>query len=522
MITTPELLPPDLQTAPATVQAVAEQIAQASNGNFTFESLNPDDPAAPLNRDALLDGYGVQPFAASLFSTDTYYMHMLLQVGDQAQIIYPAGDLSEASIRQGIESALKRYSSGFLQVVGVWRPTIGPDPMMAQFGQNQQPPFSTWETLYQQLSQDYEVRTLDLLDGQVPPDVDVLLVVAPQGMTDVQRFAVDQFLMRGGAVIVAGSNYRVTADPLTGLLTLVPIADGLQDVLAHYGVNVENSMVMDPQNEPFPIAVNRDVNGFAVQEIQSINYPYFVDVRADGMATGTPMLANLPAVTLNWVSPITLDEARMVGREATVLLHSTPDAWQRADTNIQPDPAQYPEFGFPPGEARAQQNLAVSVVGSFDSFFAGKESPLAAQAAVPAAPAQGAAATGVIAKSPETARLVVIGSGDFLNDTVFSISSQLAVDRYLNSLQFVQNAVDWSVEDLDLLSIRTRAGVVRILDPLTQEEQSMWEFANYAFAMVSLIVLGLWWTSRRRAEQPMTLTANPYETGEQEVSLEHL
>ncbi len=93
---------------------------------------------------------------------------MLLQVGDDTQVIYPSGDLSEASVRQGLEQALKRSSSGFLQVVGIWRPTIGPDPMMAQFGQNQQPPFSTWDTLFQQLSQDYEVRPLDLADGQSP------------------------------------------------------------------------------------------------------------------------------------------------------------------------------------------------------------------------------------------------------------------------------------------------------------------------------------------------------------------
>jgi ABC-2 type transport system permease protein len=520
-INTPALLPPELQTAAATVQSVGEELAQASGGNFTFRMLDPDDPTAPFNRNALLDGFGIQPFSQSLFSEATYYFHMLLQVGDQTQIVYPAGDLSEASIRQGIENALKRQSSGFLQVVGVWRPTIAPDPMLAQFGQTQQPPFSTWDTLYQQLGQDYEVRSLDLLDGQVPPDVDVLLVIAPQGMNDVQRFAVDQFLMRGGAVVVAGSNYRVATDPLTGLLTLVPIEDGLQTMLAHYGVNVANSMVMDPQNEPFPIAVNRDVNGFTIQEIQSINYPYFVDVRADAMADGDPILANLPAVTLNWTSPITLSAASMADRQVTVLLESTPDAWLRDDTNIQPDPSLYPEFGFPPGETRAQQILAVSLVGAFDSYFAGQESPLVAQSAAnPAAP--NPATTGVIAQSPDNARLVVIGSGDFLNDTVFSISSQLAPDRYLNSLQLVQNAVDWSVEDLDLLSIRARAGTVRILDPLTQAEQSGWEWANYGFAVVALLLIGLWWASRRRAEQPMPLTANPLDTGEQEVTLERL
>lgn len=527
LIVTPDTLPPEIADAPNTIQQIAEEIAQSANGNFTFETLNPDDPNAPLGRDALLEGYNIQPFMVSLFDQNTYYLHMLLQVGADTQVIYPSGDLSEATIRDGLEQALKRSSSGFLQVIGVWRPTIGPDPMMAQFGQTQQPPFSTWDTLFQRLGQDYEVRALDLIDGQVPSDIDVLLVIAPQQMADTQRYAIDQFLMRGGAVVVTGSNYRVTVDPMTGLLSLTPITDGLQEMLGHYGVNIENSMVLDPQNEPFPIAVNRDVGGFNVQELQAIDYPYFVDVRADGMASGNAMISNLPAVTLNWTSPVRVDETANAHREVTTLLQSTEESWTSNSTNIQPDSEQYPEFGFPPGEERAAQPLAVSIIGSFSSFFAGKESPLnappAADANAQAAqPTPSAPSTGTIEQSPATARLVVIGSGDFLNDTVFTISSQLAPERYLNSLQFMQNAVDWAVEDLDLLTIRSRGTSSRVLEPLTPDEQSMWEFANYGFALVALVFIGLWWASRRRAEQPINLLPNTLETPEQEVSLEHL
>ena len=527
LIITPDTLPPEIADAPTTIQQVAEEIAQTANGNFTFETLNPDDPNAPLGRDALLEGYNIQPFMVSLFDQNTYYLHMLLQVGADTQVIYPSGDLSEATIRDGLEQALKRSSSGFLQVVGVWRPTIGPDPMMAQFGQTQQPPFSTWDTLFQRLGQDYEVRALDLVDGQVPSDIDVLLVIAPQQMADTQRYAIDQFLMRGGAVVVAGSNYRVTVDPMTGLLSLTPITDGLQEMLGHYGVNVEDSMVLDPQNEPFPIAVNRDVGGFNVQELQAIDYPYFIDVRADGMASGNAMIANLPAVTLNWTSPVRVDETANAEREVTTLLQSTAESWTSNSTNIQPDSEQYPEFGFPLGEERGTQPLAVSIIGSFSSFFAGKESPLNAPPAADAnaqapQPTPAAPSTGTIEQSPATARLVVIGSGDFLNDTVFTISSQLAPERYLNSLQFMQNAVDWAVEDLDLLTIRSRGTSSRVLEPLTPDEQSMWEFANYGFALVALVFIGLWWASRRRAEQPINLLPNTLETPEQEVSLEHL
>ncbi|HSR33490.1 MAG TPA: hypothetical protein VLY63_23230, partial [Anaerolineae bacterium] len=102
-------------------------------------------------------------------------------------------------------------------------------------------------------------------------------------------------------------------------------------------------------------------------------------------------------------------------------------------------------------------------------------------------------------------RLAVIGSAEFIDDAILDLSRQLAQDRYLNNLQFMQNAVDWSVEDEDLLTIRSRGTYARLLKPLEKREQSFWEGLNYALVIVSLLVIAGVWTLRRRSEQPMPL-----------------
>ena len=253
-----------------------------------------------------------------------------------------------------------------------------------------------------------------------------------------------------------------------------------------------------------------------VQEIQAINYPFFVDVRPNGMDRQSPILANLPAVTLNWASPVTVDAQKNANRTVTTLLNSSPGSWLRTDTNIQPDLQTYPEVGFAVEGEQKSRPLAVSVQGVFESYFKGKESPLAA-APAPAVPdpanpalAPTPAATppntiGTIESSPDTARLVVIGSAEFLNDLVFQLSANLTQDRYLNSLQFTQNTVDWSVEDLDLLGIRSRGTSARVLNPLTEREQSFWEGINYGLALLALVGLGFVWRWRQQNEQPMEL-----------------
>jgi ABC-2 type transport system permease protein len=99
----------------------------------------------------------------------------------------------------------------------------------------------------------------------------------------------------------------------------------------------------------------------------------------------------------------------------------------------------------------------------------------------------------------------VIGSAEFLTDVVFQISASLTQDRYLNSLQFLQNAVDWSVEDLELLGIRSRGTYARVLVPMAEGDQRFWEVLNYALALIGLVAIGGVWYMRRKNERPMEL-----------------
>jgi hypothetical protein len=47
-----------------------------------------------------------------------------------------------------------------------------------------------------QLSQNYTVKPVDLRSGSVPGEVEVLVVIALQAMTDPERFVIDQYLRR--------------------------------------------------------------------------------------------------------------------------------------------------------------------------------------------------------------------------------------------------------------------------------------------------------------------------------------
>ncbi len=493
---TPQTLPESLAEAPQLIQQVAQDIQAESGGKFTFEMVDPDDANSGVTRQSLFDTYGLRPIAASLFSAQSYYLHMILQTGDEVQPIYPSGEMSEADLRTEIEAALKRAAPGFLKTVGLWHPST--DPVPSPYGGTMQP-ISSWNLVDQQLRQTYTVRQVDLSTGRVPGDVDVLVVIAPQGLGDMERFAIDQYLMRGGAVVVAAGNYILSPIQMGAGLTIEPVQDGLKDMLAHYGVGVGDALVMDPQNEPFPVPIQRNVGGMTVMEYQQVPYPFFVDVRRDGMAAESPIVSNLPAVTLHWASPLEVDEDKKQDREVVTLLQSTAGSWLRSSTNIQPDLQTYPRLGFPVEGEQEARPLAVSVRGSFESYFKGQSPPQ------PEGEGEEAPALGTIELSPQSSRLVVVGSAEFVDDVVLDISRSFSQDRYRLNLQLLQNIVDWAVEDEDLLSIRSRGTYARLLRPLEEDEQAFWEGLNYALALLALVGIGVVWNARQRSEEPMDL-----------------
>ncbi len=497
---TPNTMPPSLSDIPATMEKVVQEITAQSNGKLTYKLVDPTQAGSPMTPQQLYDTYGIQPFAASLFSNDVYYMHMVLKVGGQENVIFPSGEMTEADVRNSVESALKRMSSGFLKVVGIWSPPSTPTQDM--YGQTIQP-LSSWNQVREALRQEYEVRDLDLSTGAIAPDVDVVFIIAPQGFTDMELYAIDQYLMRGGTVLLAAGNTVIAQNPYGGGLMGQPIVDGVAGLLAHYGITVEQGLVLDAQNEPFPLPQTRQVGNIQVQEYQAFNYPYFVDIRSAGMAKNHPVVSNLPAITLNWSSPVQVDPAKNAERKVDVLLSSTSGAWLQAGSNILPDMTLYPDTGFAPPTATQVYTLAVAVQGMFDSYFAGKPSPF--EAATEEGVTLPPTGIGTIEQSPETARLLVVGSAEFVDDIVFQISSSMSGDRYLNSLQFVKNAVAWATEDLDLLEIQARGASSRVLAALDESGQSFWEIVNYGVALLALLALGGFVAMRRRNEPPMEL-----------------
>ena len=105
----------------------------------------------------------------------------------------------------------------------------------------------------------------------------------------------------------------------------------------------------------------------------------------------------------------------------------------------------------------------------------------------------------VIEKSPESSRLLIFSSNDFLSDQTLQMVGSSEGTLYLNSPQMIVNFVDWALEDESLTSIRARGNFNRTLDFQDETAQQIFEYLNYFLAILS--VLAIAWIYRMKANR---------------------
>jgi ABC-2 type transport system permease protein len=488
-------LPKVLADLRGDLDQVLADLKQNAGDRLSTEILDPDADGGELAKHLEAD-FGFRPMAASLFDDRSFWFYMILE-GDGRTVQIPLPEnLDKAGLERGLRAGLKRFSRGFLKTVALHTPPA--PPTMGRFSLGGK----RFGWLRDTLAEEHNVITADLKDGQVPEAADLLLLAAPENLDDKQLFAVDQFLMRGGTVILATSPYDIDT---RGALSAHRHKSGLEEWLRHHGIGLGESMVLDPRNAAFPIPVNRRIGGFVVRETHMVDYPYFPDIRADGMDQDSGLTAGIDQVTLTWASPIELDRDKNKDRRVIRLLESSPESWTSDSLDIQPDFRAHGELGFPPGETRGRQLLAVVVEGRFDSWFKDRPSPLVEEdKEKKEGETDDGKAAGkdgdpvierIITRSPDSARIILFASNGFIDDEMLDLAASGLGTRYLKPVQLVENAIDWSLEDRGLLSIRGRAQFSRTLAPLDRDGRVFWEYLNYALALAGLLLV--WWLRRR-------------------------
>jgi ABC-2 type transport system permease protein len=416
--------------------------------------------------------------------------------------------------------ALVKVSSGKPVVVGLMAET-DPAPEPGRPPRSREPQF---RELREQILKQLDVVDVDVRDGSpVPEEVDTLLVVRPKGISEREKYEIDQFLMRGGKLLFLVDRYGPSTSNPAQAETIDP---GILDLLEHYGVAVEPGLVKDTECNRLTVQRQlRDAQGKVVTFLPvQVRYPYSLRVVEERLDRTNPMVSTMEAISFLWASPLRLVSDRTVGKRVWELARSSEESWLDAEPGDLSPETTPPES--PANAETGSRLLAAALVGKFESYYADREIPRTS--AEIEADAEAASDTGsegaeegagegggedpegaeepakdsregrtTLDESPST-RILVVGDADFVADAVAQAQRQAFVEGMI----FVLNAVDWFTVREELIEIRSRGFVDRSLGEISDATRRWTKILNIAGVPLLVVLFGIFrFVSRGRGRK---------------------
>jgi ABC-type uncharacterized transport system involved in gliding motility auxiliary subunit len=193
---------PQIRTYANRVQELLREIIIASNNRI---SLSVIDPQPFSEEEDLATQFGIQAVPISQGTPGIYFGLVVAQPEDREN--NPQGRAAETLplIRPELEQFLEyelmklitKVNEPDLQVVGLLTELDidgGFDPVAGQ---------ATVQWMIMDIiRQLYAVQRVDNTAGEIDEEIDILMIVHPQGLSEQMLYAVDQFVMRGGKTMV--------------------------------------------------------------------------------------------------------------------------------------------------------------------------------------------------------------------------------------------------------------------------------------------------------------------------------
>jgi ABC-2 type transport system permease protein len=333
------------------------------------------------------------------------------------------------------------------------------------------------------LSDGYQIGRINLknIPFNFLTKVKLLVIDKPDtAFTELEKFKIDQYIMRGGRVLWAIDQVNADLDSLRGHSEeemSFPRQLNLDDQLFTYGIRINYDLIADLNCAQIPVTTGDAGGQPQIQMVQWPYYPLFMPLSKH------PVVKNLDAIKGEFASSI--DTLGIKNVTKTVVLSSSPYNKKLSAPHIisleaiEQEPTGK-DFHNPP------QTVAVLLEGKFISDFLNRPVPDSLKGKVQPLP------------QSEPTKMVVISDGDVFKNDIGTDGSPfpLGYDHYMRqdfgNKNLLLNIADYLTDDSGLIALRTKEVQIRLLDTTRiRAEKLYWQLLNNILPLALLLTFAI-------------------------------
>jgi ABC-2 type transport system permease protein len=497
-------LPAGFKKLSASAQDLLQEFKEYSNGKVHYKLISPDEKMPGTERT-----YGDTLASLGLIPIN---LKVQLKAGEQSQYIYPAAivyyknKLQPVNLYPGTKAVITPPELNSAEALlefnfadAIHKIIENKKPMIAYSVGNGEPTgANTYDLVENVLRKNYSLFTMDLEKEPVIPDTfKLLMIVKPTlGFSDAEKLKIDQFVMHGGKLLCFVDRLEAEMDSLQIKNQVVAYERNLhlEDLFFRYGVRINPDLLMDLQCDFLPF----NVNGKDQFEFLHWNYFPLFESKQNSVIN-----KNLGLVAGRFVN--SMDTVSAPGIKKTILLSSsvnsrtieTPALISGQENRNSPVDAAY-----------NKKNIAAAVLleGKFTSLFKNR----IGQASMDSLARFGSP---FVTENINSNKMIIVSDGDIVLNGMFKgeplpmgVNSYTVGSQYeyqFANKQFVENCLDYLINDAGLSEAKAKDYTLRLLDPKkTADQRDFWQILNLALPVLLIFIFGFfyqWWRKRRYA-----------------------
>lgn len=447
-------LPVPVKTYATRVEELLHEYADAGKGRITIEVI---DPKPDTDDEEWAQKYGIT--GVRLPKGDQMYFGIVFLIGTQEMAIPYLDPRREEFLEYDIAEALMSKTKKETVSIGLISslPVIGsPSPVMGPQG----PIDDTW-AIVNDLRRNFQVSKVETDTKEIPANIKVLMVIHPKEIPEPTLYAIDQFVLNGGKLVVAVDPMSRTDMQMNANAPKTPgqaprLSSDLEKLLAAWDIEYDkNTLVGDAA-----LATQINAGG------QMMRYPFFVTLNESLLSRQSVITGKLKSILVGEGGVISHKSGANSKFES--LMNFTKDSGvTNSQSAMYQNPLELARSLKPDGKERS---LAAVVTGRFKTAF-------------PAGAPSGASISQKHrAEAERETAIVVVADVDMFYDQnavdKFRFGPQVMVRPRNDNLSFLVNAMDYLGGSEDLIAIRSKGRIARPFTRVAEiqkEAQKRWQ-----------------------------------------------